>query len=428
MKKGFTLIELLAVIVILGIISVIGVSVIYSYIQNTNKKTFTIEANNVISAAKKAVDLYEINSIKLPAGQVSDGKDVVPSRYCLTLSDLVEKGLWKKDASEVSENGDYEGKIVIVRPAKSKSYTYTLTMHDKNWKINGSTSEVKEDNITKYDSENDDGKYTCGVNLSSLNLSYIKGLYRFQGTNSEVNNYICFGTKDKDTCTGTPARYLYRIMGFDSNGSLKLKKWDSIGAQQWNTANGYEWNNASLYSGLNGDLFLNNTTYVPSPDANGVDWKSKIIATDWHYITTDNINMSASEMADLELEVGVAEENQHIVHNYIGLMYIHDFYYGLAGEGGEDGGYNCSSASTCSSSWIYLGNNGSITEKRSSLEWTITRRTTYHVWFVYGSTGAMSSNNMNLSNFVGVRPVFFLSPSEMIESGTGTITDPYILG
>ena len=422
-KKGFTLIELLAVIVILGIISVIGVSVIYSYIQNTNKKTFTIEANNVISAAKKAVDLYEINSIKLPAGQVSDGKDVVPSRYCLTLSDLVEKGLWKKDASEVSENGDYEGKIVIVRPAKSKSYTYTLTMHDKNWKINGSTSEVKEDNITKYDSENDDGKYTCGVNLSSLNLSYIKGLYRFQGTNSEVNNYICFGTTDKNTCVGNTDKYMYRIIGYDNERKMKIIKYSFLnGSYTWGSG---EWPDSSLYSGLNGDLFLNNTTYVPSPDTNGVDWKSKIATVDWHHWTGTSVDMTAASMADAELGATTEDANAKI-----GLMYIHDFYYSMPGTGGESGGLNCRGTNihganvdpVCQTSWMSL-NPG------SGIEWTISRYNDSQTWSLIYSAAAIITNwQYSMTHAKSVRPVFFLSSSEMIESGSGTLTDPYILG
>ena len=52
------------------------------------------------------------------------------------------------------------------------------------------------------------------------------GMYRYQGSKDEViNNYICFGTSDKDTCKGNMDKYMYRIIGIDEqNYELKLMK------------------------------------------------------------------------------------------------------------------------------------------------------------------------------------------------------------
>lgn len=52
-KRGFTLIELLGVILILGILMIIAIPAITSYIDNSRKKTFVSNAKTFIDAARK---------------------------------------------------------------------------------------------------------------------------------------------------------------------------------------------------------------------------------------------------------------------------------------------------------------------------------------------------------------------------------------
>ena len=248
-----------------------------------------------------------------------------------------------------------------------------------------------------------------------LSTELIAGLYRYQGEN--IDNYICFGTTDKNTCTGNQNQYLYRIMGIDSDGRMKLIKWASIGNKAWNSSNGVEWLDSDLYKGLNGLLTENNyflgTSLVPE------GWDSRIANTDWHYITNNNINRTAAEMADLELETGVTEESKKKVNAKIGLMYLHDYYYGLAG------GNNCGSSSnggTCKTSWIHLSHNSA--NGGSGYEWTISRYSTNNAWGVR-SDGYASHDNMTYAN--SVRPVFYLTSTQAIKSGDGKIGNPYIL-
>ena len=63
---------------------------------------------------------------------------------------------------------------------------------------------------------------------SGLNTTEEGGLYRYQGTNDTVNNYICFGTSDKSTCTGNTDIYMYRIIGINEDGQLKLIKKEAL--------------------------------------------------------------------------------------------------------------------------------------------------------------------------------------------------------
>ena len=50
-------------------------------------------------------------------------------------------------------------------------------------------------------------------------------MYRYQGTSELVNdNYICFGTDNKEECTNDEDHYMYRIIGITPEGEMKLIK------------------------------------------------------------------------------------------------------------------------------------------------------------------------------------------------------------
>ena len=60
-KKGFTLIELIAVIIILGVIFLIAIPSVSSIIMNSRKKTYLLDADRFIGAAKDFINSNNIN-------------------------------------------------------------------------------------------------------------------------------------------------------------------------------------------------------------------------------------------------------------------------------------------------------------------------------------------------------------------------------
>ena len=66
-KKGFTLIELLAVIIILGVLMIIAIPAVTSYISNSRKSSYISSAKNIISGARTLVNqgnlgMYDTNT------------------------------------------------------------------------------------------------------------------------------------------------------------------------------------------------------------------------------------------------------------------------------------------------------------------------------------------------------------------------------
>ena len=245
------------------------------------------------------------------------------------------------------------------------------------------------------------------------------GLYRFQGTSA--NNYICFGTSTKSTCTGNTDAYMYRILGINSSGQLKLIKKEALNtAYYWHNTdlNNTTWPNSDLYKGINGisggqysNLFIGNTTYVSST------WSGKIATTTWKYGTNVQEGTSASSLYEKENAWSTTTSAK------IGLLYLHEYYYGISG------GNNCSSSSyssSCKSSWLHLSNNDS--DNLYSAEWTMSGYGYVNGGFsayVIGSNGRISTSNMHYSS--SVRPVFFLTSDVSYVSGTGTLADPIII-
>ena len=209
---------------------------------------------------------------------------------------------------------------------------------------------------------------------------------------------------------------MYRIIGVNSNGQLKLIKKEALNStMKW--CNSYSadfpWRSSTIYSNINGSSFLSNSSYVPS------GWSSKIADSSWKYGDMKNYNTTAANLYSIE------NAWTSTVSAKIGLWYLHDYYYGLSG------GNNCSAnPSTCGTSWIYIDNNDS-SDPGSGYEWTMSRYDysiydgTYRALHVYAGGYVNGGSYMNES--FSVRPVFYLTSEVEIVSGTGTIEDPIII-
>ncbi len=280
-------------------------------------------------------------------------------------------------------------------------------------------------------------------NVTNMTSTESGGLYRYQGEASNVqNNYICFGVDTLEDCLGNDyksgvydetkfSKYLYRILGINSDGNLKLIKKEALDtAYYWedipmiNDEDNFPWSDSDLFVGLNGEYFLNNTNYVPT------GWADKIATVNWKYgnILVDTSNTPTSESVYL-----IENAWTNSVDAKIGLMYLHDYFYSK----GNDASYYYAGSTT---GWIHLKNNDAITNSYIPFspttasptedEWTIpfwgvVSRLDGGAWFIKPNGGV----GYQLAYIeASVRPVFYLLNTLKISGGNGTATNPYLLG
>jgi len=241
--------------------------------------------------------------------------------------------------------------------------------------------------------------------ITSLNDIQEGGLYRFTGTNEVVDdNYICFGTNNKEECTSDTDKYMYRIIGVNESGQLKLIKKEALNyTQQWsaNPMVDTPWPSSVIYSNITGSYYLTNSAYMP----NG--WESKISETTWHYGNIkDELNSNYLDPNTLyETEINFSGT----INSKVSLMYLHDYLYAKQTE----------------NSWLLLSNNDS--GALSSNEWTMSYYGYYNSYYYAMQANEYGGYDDLLVTGNVVRPVFYLKSTEKYISGSGTINDPIML-
>lgn len=282
---------------------------------------------------------------------------------------------------------------------------------------------------------------------SSLWTSTLDGDgYRFVGT--DPNNYICFGSGNKDECVGNTDLYMYRIIGIfeDADGKqyVKLIKKEALNtAYAWHTESTTEksWEGSSLYTNLHGSYFLNNSAY---PYMQNTIWLNKIKDWTWSAVNTKTYSNSGPNYYSVLTSSQVYYHEMNHANKVsavgewttpsgkIGLMYGSDYMLSL-GESALNA--ICSSgSSTLKTGWMSLANNDSSslsTTKKAppnTSEWTMSRYGRYssynRAWYLY-DTGYL--NYAYAYNTYSVRPVFYLVSNEEYVSGSGSKTDPFII-
>ena len=240
--------------------------------------------------------------------------------------------------------------------------------------------------------------------------------YRYIGPSPD--NYVQFNNE------------LWRIIGiFD--GKLKLIRKDSIGNIAWDSNNKNDWSTASLKHLLNsGDYYNRTGSYV----SNGLTEESKLMIelSTWKLGGTSNYTSASSGLAQhfYEYERGTNVYSGRPTEwvGYIGLMYPSD--YGFATSGGSTTGrssclakelynWDSSSYSDCkNNNWLY---------DSSTVQWTLTPDAGNSSGVLRVDSGG---NVYNSSAFIGfgVRPSLNLKSEIEFVTGTGSESDPYILG
>ena len=275
--------------------------------------------------------------------------------------------------------------------------------------------------------------------------------YRYAGANNDVNNYVCFGSDDKNCLYDN----LYRIIGVFNN-QVKLIKADFAGPNLLGTdgdyketidgkfSTYYEGKNSKQYlyylnyrylNSTNDTYYLNNTwsnSFLNTINLNsnyinniGTKWADKIAETTWK--VGGNVIEKLQQVPIKETYYNEiinpfttgTSDNKTTYDTKIGLMYLSDYGYAALPnswiktlyptEGYGSYQYN-------NDDWLKLGQN----------EATITRCTTSKesdgCMVLNGDSGYTSG--VYVYNGYSIRPVFYLNTSITYISGDGTSQNP----
>lgn len=114
-KRGFTLVELLAVIIVLGLISVIVVPTVTNSIRNYRKDLYEVQISNIEDAARV---WGSDNIVKLPK--------TTNETLVITLSDLQSGGYIDGDVKDPRNKKKLSTSLKITITKTSKGYNYDV--------------------------------------------------------------------------------------------------------------------------------------------------------------------------------------------------------------------------------------------------------------------------------------------------------------
>ena len=294
---------------------------------------------------------------------------------------------------------------------------------------------------------------TCDIDfttISQTNLNnYIIGLsgttqgtgqvvqengYRYEG--KDPNNYIWFNNE------------LWRIIGvFDENSHgqggqnlVKIIRNESIGGLVWDndtsvsTYGSNNWTTSDLKNLLNG-AYLNSENgtggeycygFINIPancdyTGSGINdtYRPMIENVTWYLGGYSSTSATSEAFYGYERGTTVYSGRPTSTTGYIGLMYPSDYGYSvLASSCARTTNLGSYSNSTCAGqSWMY----------GQGYEWTITPRSSdnnYVFTLSYGDRLILSEAHMGYA----ARPVLYLNSNVYVIDGTGTQSDPYIIG
>ena len=423
-KNAFTLIELLAVIVILAVILVIAIPRILDVIETSKKDSFKNAAQLIADSAEKK----KVSDKLLGKDEEITCKDVAKINdedYASCIISFDSDGIAKVS---ITGKGKFDG-LKITNGTKENAEVKEITKPTYGMKA---TEYIT--NLLEYDGE--------GLKIDNTSDQNI----RYYGSNPD--NYVSFNNE------------LWRIIGvFGDN--VKLVRSESLGSLSWDTSEssvngGYgvnEWSQADLQVYLNKMYYggttvtcyggSNNTTTCPT---NKLDDASKTLIDNhlWNTGAIDETDTTIVNQETFALNTvpfynaergnvtgkicnGGGRCNDTVERattwtGYIGLPYATDYAY-------------ASSESICEtnmqkqdSSNAYICKNNNWMFKPNTWYWTMSPRTRASdaslVWIVRvdGLTGDSPASFAN-----AVFPAIYLKSDILIESGTGTSSDPYIL-
>ena len=432
-----------------------------TYYANENENGLALETNPNYTLATASLPVgdealdctYNYKVTATVTTPITDNSDndvkVVVGDKTMTLKELTTAGTnWIIVSGEIKNLT--KGNSVSI-PLTS-SVTNTATTQDK---LVGNSYTIK---IEPYNS-GDKKAFSCKLHADSTPLAdkliasgklWQSGLdgdgYRYTGsgavgTSTNPNNFICFGTTDKSTCTANQDKYMYRVIGVfsDSNGNnhVKLIKYKQLKIAKWNDTNAdVNWEDSTLYASLNGSGFLTNTTY---DYLQNTEWSNRIENWTWSAVNTktfDGSNGPDYYGGLTPSQIYLHEMNRSTKTNTagewttpsakIGLMYASDYTLSLGSSALAITGSTLDNKDTLKTGWMHPSNNNTAL---SPYEWTLSRfgvsSGNFHAWSVY-SDGYV--DHSTVYSLFSVSPVFYLTTDTKITAdGTGSLENPFII-
>ena len=438
-KNAFTLIELLAVIVILAVILVIAIPRILDVIETSKKDSIKSSARMIINSAEKKNMIDKVNG----------------STEEVTCDNSVK--LSKEDYESCKITIDEEGKATINLVGKGKFDGYKCIGTNDNLACGQVESITLPLNGKEYIEKlytNELSRIENGLKKDNTEDQNI----RYYGSNP--NNYVRFNNE------------LWRIIGVFGN-NVKLVRSESLGNLSWDSSElsvNYGWGvnewgestyedettyegsdlmqylNKMYYGGTEVTCYGRNNNSTTTCPTNRLDetskslidnhtWKTGAIAitdatiSNQETFALNTVPFYNAERGNVTGKIcnGGGRCNDTVERattwtGYIGLPYATDYAY-------------ASSESICEtnmqkqdSSNAYICKNNNWMFKPNTWYWTMSPRARASdaslVWIVRvdGLTGDSPASFAN-----AVFPAIYLKSDILIESGTGTSSDPYIL-
>ena len=319
---------------------------------------------------------------------------------------------WEMVVSNLSKSS--KCKVSFTSNTKSKAYDKIISL----WNNTDGTNNIFKETHTFDD-----------------NTTYTE--YRYEGTDTEVNNYVWFNNE------------LWRIIGAfpggtpttsatslgnrapSTNNTVKIIRNDVIGGFAWDKDNTNNWTTAELNTNILNNLYLNSTSgtcnFASTSVTKPCSFTKNGLKNVLDYIETATWNLgavtasNAETMYKTERGTTVNTSGTPIVTTAkVGLMYASDYGYSVKNS-------SCNHSSTSLGSYNTTACGGNAWMLKNGNEWTLSPNSSSasSVLFVISNAFVYS---YNANNGFGVRPVLYLNSNVYITGGDGSINNPFQVG
>ena len=319
---------------------------------------------------------------------------------------------WEMVVSNLSKSS--KCKVSFTSNTKSKAYDKIISL----WNNTDGTNNIFKETHTFDD-----------------NTTYTE--YRYEGTDTEVNNYVWFNNE------------LWRIIGAfpggtpttsetslgnrapSTNNTVKIIRNDVIGSFAWDKDNTNNWTTGELNTNILNNLYLNSTSgtcnYYSTSVTKPCDFTDIGLKNVLDYIETATWNLGGGTVSNAETmyknERGTTVKTSGtpiVTTAKVGLMYVSDYGYSVKNA-------SCNHSSKSLGRYNATACGGSAWILKNGSEWTVSPNSSdaYYVFDVSYNAGAGSGS----ANYgYGVRPVLYLNSNVYITGGDGSINNPFQVG